>query len=307
MNYAIPGRDKVAEKSASSNRYALSFRSRSEVFACLAVLGACNGLVLPIYRAIIEHGLWRAVSDTFGVSAFVWIAMVAVPVLMLRSSPRPMTSRDNWVAGVTLIMFVVPLSHLSWIGLSGLGLYLIYAPASALASNGAATPSDPLFRPDPLLRRAAIILLATTTAMFWGRLFLQNSGSSILTLDAAAVSFLTGMGHQSNVVETAGSGHLWIAPYCSSLSNISLALLCSALVVQWRDLAWTKEQFARCLLAIVLVVVINDVRISIMVLRPDLYETVHGATGSTIANLLTVAGIALAILIGNECDGHNPR
>lgn len=266
----------------------LPIRSRGEVFAGLALLGSCNGLVLTIYRSIMEHGLSNAVMDTFGVSAFVWIAIVAVPALMLTAQAREMTKLDNWVAGAALILFVFPLSHLSWVGLTGLALYLIYGPRVG------SVPAD------PILRRGAIILLATTTAMFWGRLFLQNSGSSILALDAAGASFLTGMGHISNVVETADGGHLWIAPYCSSWSNISLAVLCSALVVQWYGLAWTRLQAVRCALAIVLVVIINDVRIGVMVLRPDLYDAVHGGTGATLANMLTVGVIAAAILWRNE-------
>lgn len=270
----------------------LHVHPRNEAFAGLALLGLGNGLVLSIYRSIIEHGLSRAVMDTFGVSAIVWIAIVAVPALMLSAQAREMTRLDAWVAGAALISFIFPLSHLSWVGLTALALYLVYGPVTA------GVPAD------PILRRGAIILLATTTAMFWGRLLLQNSGSSILALDAAGASLLTGMGHDSNVVQTADGGHLWIAPYCSSWSNISLAVLCSALVVQWHGLAWTRSQLVRCLLAIFLVAMINDIRIGVMVLRPDLYDAVHGATGSTLANLLTIGVIAVAILWRNERGKH---
>lgn len=271
--------------------------SRGELAAGLVLLGSANALVQPVGRSIRENGLWTALAGTFDVSVIVWLALIAAPALMIRSSAQRRGRADEVVGWVAFLSFLIPLPHASWVGLTALALYLIYDPGVRWRAA-----------PDPFLRRGAIILLATATAMFWGRVVLQNSGDFVLAADASFVSLLTGMTHAGNVIRTAGDeGYLWIAPYCSSLSNVSLAILCSALVVQWRDLAWTRSQFGRCLLAVLAVIAINDMRISIMVVRPELYELVHGSEGALVANLLTVAAIAFTILYGNDRDPDRTR
>lgn len=282
--------DLVAELTAQTLDSRVSHRTISpgQLFAGLALLGMGNGLVLPIYRSISDDGLAPAMLDTFGVSAFVWIAMAAVLALLMRSSAPSLTGLDKFVSAIALLCIAIPVSHTSWVALTGVALYLI--ARSRVSASG----------DDKYLLRGAIVLLAITGAMFWGRLILQNSGDSVLAADAAVVAYFTGMGRTSNVIETVDGGYIWIAPYCSSLSNISLAVLCSALVVQWRDLGWSRRQMVRCLVAIAAVIVVNDARIAVMVLRPDWYGAVHGSPGAGITSFVTAGAILAAILVRNE-------
>ena len=91
-----------------------------------------------------------------------------------------------------------------------------------------------------------------------------------------------------------------IAPYCSSVANISLAILCWVLFAQFRGLDWSLRSAAWCLLACLAVILINVVRIGLMVLHREQFDLIHGPIGAALANWLSIAAVLAICLWGTR-------
>src|SRR5262249_13189151 len=134
-------------------------------------------------------------------------------------------------------------------------------------------------------RRGAIILLAMTVPMFWSRLLFYLFGNVILKMDASLVGLMLGTQRSGIMVEFADhSGTLLIHPPCSSLANVSLAMLCWVTISQGVGRRWCCQDIAWCLFACTSVVAVNVTRISLMGLSYSHYDTIHSAVGDTVTN-----------------------
>ena len=149
--------------------------ARGEFFAALLVLGCVNGLGSQIIRAVNEFGWAGALADTFGVSAIVWLSCIAGISIILRDRAGEVRSADLAVGAGFLFLVILPVGPLSWIAVTVLCLYVF------VSTN------------DSLLRRGAIILLATTVPMFWSRMLFQLFATPILQADAILVAGLLGL------------------------------------------------------------------------------------------------------------------
>jgi hypothetical protein len=126
--------------------------------------------------------------------------------------------------------------------------------------------------------------------MFWGRVLLFTASDLVLQADAILVGWLAQTPRTGTTLQFAdGVGHVWIAPGCSSLANLSLAILCWVLFSQWRGLRWSPAGTGWCLCACLAVLGINVTRISLMVLDRNLVDIVHGPTGSAVTSWLMIA------------------
>lgn len=209
--------------------------------------------------------------------------------MLLRAPREPLTRTDSIVAACALGAFALPLGSASWVALTGLALYLL---RDAVALRGCS--------PSPV-HRGAWVLLAITGAMFWGRLLLSSASGPILGADALLVGRLAGTETVGNTVRFAdGAGYVWIAPGCSSLANISLAILCWVLFAQSRGFGWSLGGVGWCLLACLCVVAINVARIGLMVLYREHFDLIHGPTGATVASWLSVAAVLGVCLYGTR-------
>jgi len=260
------------------NAYQAFMPTRGAYFAALVGLGFANGLVARIRDAIADDPV-NALLGTFDISVLVWLAFAFCMATMLKDR-GPVRRGDLRLGATALVAFMLPVDWLSWIALTATALYLLRREASAA---GAMEPPAPL-------RRAGWVLLATTGAMFWGRVLLVTTSDFVLQADAAAVSWLVGAPRLGNTLPFAdGGGYVWIAAPCSSLSNVSLAILCWVLFSQWRHRRWSFAGAAWCLLAIVSVIAINALRIGLVVLYHDYFDLLHGPAGTAAAAWLTVA------------------
>jgi|tagenome__1003787_1003787.scaffolds.fasta_scaffold20850676_2 hypothetical protein len=253
--------------------------SRTELFAGLCILGFANGIVGRVQGAVMSDGAVTALVNTFSISAVVWVAFFVCPALLLRAPREPLVRADLIVAACALGAFILPLGPLTWVVLTGLALYIL-RDSFALRGRKPLSPAH----------RAAWILLATTGPMFWGRLLLHSASGPVLGADALLISWLAGTERVGNTVRFAdGAGYIWIAPACSSLTNVSLAILCWVLFAQSRGLRWSFGNAGWCLLACLSVVAINITRISLMVLHREHFDLIHGPTGDTVAGWLSIA------------------
>jgi exosortase/archaeosortase family protein len=153
------------------------------------------------------------------------------------------------------------------------------------------------------MRRAAAILFALTLPLFWTRLLFAAFNDSILRLDANIIGLVVGTTPEGNVVPFAdGSREMFIAPGCSSLTNLSLALLSAAAFVNFRGGRWSRATLAWSAASAVAVIAINVTRISLIGLYPSHFDLIHGPAGAAVADCLALAAI---VLIGYHRIGHD--
>ncbi|WP_112662156.1 hypothetical protein [Microvirga flavescens] len=260
--------------------------SRNDLFVALFFLGFINGISERVAVAVAENGITAALIGTFDISIIVWGAF-AIGVAYLLREPSASPGRADWiVAAVTFAGFMVPVVPLSWLAISGLASHVLRTSERASFTH-----------------RGAWILLALTIPMFWGRLLFATFSDVILRADATLVGWLVGTHRLGNAVEFAdGSGYLWIAPACSSLANVSLAILCWVTISKvlnragsWGDAAWIS-------LACIAVIAINVTRISLIGLHREQFELIHGPVGATITSWAILGATVGICLLGVRRD-----
>jgi hypothetical protein len=244
---------------------------RNDAVTALAGIGFLNAIAFPVEKAINEFGIAGAVANTFGISAVVWIAVFVAITLIRREPDRQLRDGEEWILLALTVIFLLPVKYVSWIGLALVALHVM-----AGATKG--SPAS----------RGAWILLAITFPMFWSKLIFSLFSDWLLQGDAVLVSLVMGLPRLGNVITLAdGRTHLWIAAGCSSLANVSLAVL------GWTVFAQMHRGRAPGLLWGVLccglIVALNVGRICLIGTFPAHYDLLHGAVGAGIASWLMVA------------------
>lgn len=237
----------------------------------LIMVGFANGISERIFAAISEGTILRAILNTFDISIFVWLALIA-GLLLVGRSPPTVPKRGDWLLISAASMgMLLPVPALSWLAVSGLGLSLLIR----------SKPGDTLWR-------GAAIILAMTIPMFWARVLMSLFGDAILAVDATLIAWTVGTARNGNLVPFAdGSGAMWIAPACSSLTNLSLTILAFVSLVNVTSGKWSQETVGLGLLTCALVVLINVTRISLIGYYPSHFELIHGQVGASVAGWTT--------------------
>src|SRR5271166_6481708 len=253
--------------------------SRREFFGGLLILGCANGLSSRITEEVNAVGWAGALLNTFDISVIVWISCCVGVALVTSDKSGRANAVDFAVGAAFLLLVALPISSLSWVATAAICVYLL------ANTNGAST------------RQGAVILLATTVPMLWSRLLFKFFANPILNVDAFLVSWMLGTNRSGNMVEFADhSGELVIFAPCSSLANVSLAILCwvtvSELAVHKRsayDIFW-------CFLACASVIAVNVARMAMMGVSESLYDRVHSNFGNALTSLIiTVITIAICV------------
>jgi len=256
---------------------------RDEYFAGIALLCCLNGLGARAIASVQQLGWGEALFLTFNVSAIVWVAWILGIVLILRDrSSGPIRPLDLVIGSVLLVPIALPVGGLSWLALTLLATYILLTTSEQTAC-----------------RRGALILLAVTVPMLWSQLLLKYFGDSILKIDAMLVGGLLGTARIGNIVRFAdNSGSLVILPYCSSLANVSLALLAWVTANQWFDHRWAPRDWQWLVLVVSSVVAVNVTRMSLMGLSEAHYRAIHSSWGYDVVNALTLCVIAAFCFLG---------
>jgi hypothetical protein len=251
-------------------------RCRGEFFAGLFILGGISGFASRIIQSIYANGSADALFNGFGISVIVWASFFAGVSLILRDQTAEMRLSELWLASGIVFLAVLPVASFSWIAVTGLSLYVLFSTDVATS------------------RRGAFILLATTIPMFWSPMLFEFFARLILDVDATLVSWLLGSQRSGNIVGFAdGSGELVIFPACSSIVNVSLALLCWVTFTQAVDHKRSVYDILWCLLACTAVVTVNVSRITIEGLSQWTYNTFHSPFGDLAVNI-----IILVLIVG---------
>lgn len=260
---------------------------RSELLSAVFCLALINGLVNRIVFYVEVNGFSAGVFSLFGISALVIICVFLSFSNLFRAGGERADRWDWAFAAIVLVLSFIPTSVAAWIALSLAAMREIFRRDQ-----------------DADIRRASILMLAATVPLFWGRMVFTLFSSVFLKIDAVFVSWLTGSDRLGNVIYLQnGSGILWIADACSSFQNISLAMLCWVMFMEYRgrkERTW--NDYWVCILACVNVVVINVARISIIALRPDYYDAVHGPYGAAVAGYLSTFVVLVICATGIKRD-----
>jgi len=283
---AAPTRHADGWATGMADRLAIA---RTDLFTGLVIIAFANGITENIAQAIGEKGFALALFGTFGISIFVWAALFFGINLLRRAPPARASALDLIVAVGAIAAILIPIPSLSWLAIGAIALWLM------ARSSG-----------HDLSRRAGAILLAMTVPMLWSRILMSAFGEAVLAVDASLVAWLVGTERNGNVVPFAdGSGAMFIAPGCSSLSNVALAILCSVIFINATDSRWSGGKLAVALCACIAVIVINVVRIGLIGFYPSQFDLIHGDVGANIAGFLETAAILVICYFGMR--RHAPR
>jgi exosortase/archaeosortase family protein len=249
---------------------------RNDFLAALYILGCANGLLGRMILSF-QFSDWEGALSGADINAIMSLACFAGISLVSAKSPEHLQPRDLAVGVIFVILVSLPIFPLSWVAVTLLSLYiLIFANIN------------------PERVRGALILLAMTAPMLWSRLLFQIFAKPILDIDAALVALLLGTDRTGNMVGFLdGSGYMIVLPACSSLANMSLALLCWVAITQWVGHRWIGKDVIWAGLACASVIAVNVTRISLMGLNHRYYEAIHSSWGDMITN-----SIMLALMVG---------
>ena len=217
-----------------------------------------------------------------GLSAIIWLA-IGVGIAMLGTGEATAPKRaDLAVAGLVALAALAPVSTASDGALTLLALW-----AMATAPRGAA------------LFRAGIIFLSVTTSLLWGRVLLALGSRPILDIDAWLSGWLIGTHGEGNRIYFAdGSGFFLVAPGCSSLQSISLAVVFWAVVTQHYRLPIDRRAILICVAAIFAAIAVNVLRLASLAHFPQHFSELHVGWGLHVFGWLGLAAIVTTIMFG---------
>jgi exosortase/archaeosortase family protein len=256
---------------------------RPRLFFWLYLIAGLNAFAGFALSSIATDGWAASALNLFGVSAILWLALAA-GLQLLRSAPGadPATRRDGVVACVGLLAIALPSATISSAALTLFALY-------GLVTAERASP----------VRRAAIIFLAVSGATLWGRLMLAAFSHPLLDIDAFLVSRIAGVAQDGNLIAFAdGSGTMAVAPGCSSLQGISLALVFWATVNQWFEVPISRRSLAWLGAAVAATIAVNVLRIAALSHFPAHFDSIHGGLGWHVAAWTTMILVAATCLWG---------
>jgi len=254
---------------------------RRDLLAGLVILGCVNGLAAKVIDEVYQHGWVDSLFGTTNISVIVWASCFAGVSLISRDRSGEANLVDFAVGAAFLLLVVLPIGSLNWLALAGLCIYII------VSSDCVST------------RQGAVVLLATTIPMLWTPFLLRVFGSWILALDASLVGRILGTHRAGNVVEFAdSSGELVVLPPCSSLANVSLAMLCWVTISRSVDHKSRPYDVLWCAAACGCIVAVNVIRMAMMAQSESLYDSIHSESSNAITSAIMLTLIISICLLG---------
>jgi exosortase/archaeosortase family protein len=272
---AFAGGDRLAPSASGA------IADRTLLIALAAGVATINGSWTNIENSFAAGGLSGLLVDTGGISAVVWFALYAVIAIAREEAGAmpPFRWTDAVVVAMLILASLIPTPLPASFAVLLAGSYLLVLPATHAE------------------RRIGTILLALTGTLIWGKLLLEVIAPTLLLrFDTQLVGQLSGTPAIGNTVGFVGGGHFIVAPGCSSLHNMSLALLMWVTVVQLLDLRLSRRVVAGGVLAVLAMLLVNAVRLTTMARLPTYFDMLHTGIGAQLFGWasLILSGIAVA-------------
>lgn len=264
----------------AARRTSTSFLSRPSVFAVTGCVATVNAFAGKIATSLHGQSLSHVLLDLGGVSAIVWFAIGSLFLIAQENDiPSPLRHGDKAVSALVLMLSFIPFNFAAAVGLLVNGLYL------ALRS-----PRDDIHR------RMGIVMLALTGPLIWGRLLLALLGAPLLGIDARLAGWIAGTAVEGNVVALRDGGSLYVALGCSSVHNMSLALLLFVTLTQMLRLRYTGLLVATGIAAALAMAVVNVLRLAALARFPQYFDLLHAGWGGSLFGLssFVAAGAIIA-------------
>ena len=264
--------------------------------ADLVALGitALNGLAGNVHAAVAQAGLAGAIPELLGVSAVVWLALglalhrlhcdreaetlPALPLLLLALACTVPSAQVSWLAGA---------AYFAW--------------RIATRARGH----------HPMLAGHLIALaLCARTPLIW--LLTTLFAEPLLQADAVLSGLLAGLLTQvsaieGNIVVNATGHRLFVMTGCSSLNNLSLALLFWFSATRGLLSQDRHPPLHHAALLSVAVIGVNMTRLALMAQSPETYAWLHDGSGADLVALVTMLAVAGVTCISLNGGRHETR
>jgi exosortase/archaeosortase family protein len=249
-------------------------------FAGCCIIAALNARSAPMLATVDALGFQNAFFDLFEVSAVVWFALYgAWTIAVSEEGPAAYRTGDTFVLAALIVAILIPLPLLSIAAGFATGLWLIMTSERGSAGW-----------------RMALIITAVAAQQIFGRLFLAVFSETILTADVILTGLITGFESHSNVLRRPDGSDVIIGASCSSVVNMSYALLAWVTVAQLFNMRLDKRLFKYVAGSLFAIFLINSSRLLLVAWYPQYFDYFHGGEG---AALFAWGGfIILAILAG---------
>lgn len=251
--------------------------SRERRYAFVYLLLTLNALTTFVASSATTHGWVSALLSLFDVSAVVWVAFAAGLALLWNASDASTTRRGDGVAlALALVVSILPVPAASSALLTLLAGWVWYL----------APPQGPL-------RRASAVFFSLTAFLLWGRIALNWGAGPFLSADAAFVALIAETRSVGNAVFFADGTNFIIAPACSSLHGVSLAVILWTTVTQYFALRIDRRAWLTLVVAVLASIAVNGVRLAVIARNPHDFEFWHTGSGGAL-----FGWVALAVTVG---------
>ena len=256
--------------------------SRAGLLACAGVLAALNAQASQIIDTLRYSSALAGLGGLAGISAIIWFAMFAALKLGLDAEDKPASGQDLAVIATVVFLSLLPISIAAKGGLLLCGAYLF-------ASSKPATDD----------RKIALLLLALTGPLVWGRLILNLFATPILSLDAHIVGSLLGTASDGNTVRFVdGSGKVLIETPCSSVHNMSLAILLWVTAAVLFNVRLDRRYAAVGVAMAAWMFGLNIARLAAIALFPSHYHELHAGVWAGLFGWAGLIGVAVIAGMG---------
>jgi exosortase/archaeosortase family protein len=247
--------------------------SRERRFAFIYLLLTLNALATFVASAAVTHGWGPALFGLFDVSAVVWLAIAAgLALLWNAADASPPRRRDGLALALALVLALLPIPAASSALLTVLAAWVWF--------------SVPKLSP---LRRASAIFFSLTAFLLWGRIALNWGAGPMLTADAAFVALIAETRSVGNAVFFADGTNFIIAPACSSLHGVSLAVILWTTVVQYFALRIDRQAWLTLGLAVLASILVNGIRLAVIARNPHDFDYWHVGNGGALFGWIALA------------------
>jgi hypothetical protein len=251
--------------------------SRGGAFAAAGALAAMNAEAGQILAALTYQTPIEMMTGLAGVSAVIWVAMFAAWKIGTEDRLQLRSGADYAILAIVVTLSFLPLSFAAQGGLLICGLYLFV--------------TSPRGNPG---RRAALVLLSLTGPLIWGRILLNLFAAPILALDAHIVGSVIDAKVDGNIFQAAdGSRRFMIGDLCSSVHNISLAIVLWTTAAMLFNIRIDRRYVAIGAAMVVFMFALNIARLASIGLFPAHFTYLHFGTGAALFGWAGLVGAGL--------------
>jgi hypothetical protein len=276
----------VSQRNSPVDNLQLLSVPRHQLMAGLYVVGTVNGLAAGVYQSLQRLSFVEATFNLFDVNIVVLFAAAVGFRLAWRSCDQGIRGMDLVVAAVFAAMIAVPDSRVSWIALSLLALYNMICDRRCTYTVAAAT-----------------VIGALSFHEVWARMIKNVFAIPLTHLDTALVGGAFELMQQEvswngNIIITGNNFALLILESCASFSNASLGVLCWVSITRLVRPRWKHSEWLTVLAIVACIVGLNVIRMVLMGMGGQIYETVHNPSGADAFNLLILTVSMLLSVLG---------